>query len=267
VVRICALLAAVSLSLLACAEAAAAPTLSVTQVKAQLKQLHGKPVRVRGQMNECHLYSCNLCTEGPNDDPARVCVTIGFAIDPHPITENDFDEVARRAGRLLEEVYRFATITVAAQVDASCVLGYDPDEKPVEGEVNEIVCLHGGATLADARVAEVHARRPATEGAFDEYLGAPLVEATPALRAEVLAERNRAYPPEASDPPEDVRVYADEDLARYMKIPSVAWICVCREPSCDGRWPRFSGHQIRSPANPYACSSATLRDGRWYVEP
>src|SRR5688572_2862424 len=80
----------------------AAPTLTVAEVKAQLKRLHGRSVRVRGQMNECWSLTCKLCTEGPADAAGRVCLGLSFATDPKPQPEDAFDEASGRFHRRLE---------------------------------------------------------------------------------------------------------------------------------------------------------------------
>ena len=159
---------------------------SIDYVKAHLKELHGRHVRVHGQINECASLTCLICT-GP--EATATCLPISIAAGEPARKSDDDVEGSRREERssdLIETLYRFATVTADVTVDATCELGYDPTKASDQNET--IVCTDRSNALDDAHIVSVDVRRSATEGRFDAYEGAPLrdatnVEARPVLNA------------------------------------------------------------------------------------
>lgn len=228
--------------------AAARKVFTVDYVQARLQSLHGKTVRVQGQMNNCQSLTCSICVDASED---AVCLPISFEADNY------------RAGDLIEETYRFATITVEAKINATCALGFDPSERSSRSPDEIIVCTDRSRALTGARVLSVDVRRSAAEGRFDAYGGDPLAPPSADQRAQVLdgwkAWRKRMAP--WGDNELEVEVFAAPPYAKDGE--SGLALCVCLDDSCKGKWPTMSGHFTGSPGNPYDCWRAELYEGGW----
>lgn len=228
--------------------AAAQPVMTVSEVDASLQRLHGKTVRVQGQMNNCQSLTCSICMDASED---AVCLPIRFEADNY------------RASDLIEQTYRFATITVEAEVDATCELGFDPSERSSPATDEIIVCTDRSQALTNARVLNVDVRRPATAGRFDMYSGDPLSPPTTAQRAQVL-EGWRAWSKRMGDglgEDEEIEVFVGKAYPEDG-VSGLA-LCICLDESCRGKWPTMSGHFTWSPGNPYHCWRAELYGDRW----
>ncbi len=255
----------IALLMLATSTAVAAeipPVLSVDYVSAHLKELHGRNIRIQGQINECVSLTCLICSSGAKD---AVCLPFSLWSEPYPVREDDIEGSARasRAGSLIEEIYRFATVTADARVDATCELGYNPD-KPDPNET--IVCTDRSSAIEDARVVSVDVRRAATEGSFSEYGGDALRPATEDERGPItkswLATLKHFDPTSTSRMIEVLVRPAD----KQRQNPEFA-VCACRSDNCSGRWPKRTGEFLLSPANPYYCYSADKFATDWTFEP
>ena len=227
---------------------------SVSHVKLYLKQLHGKTVRVTGEINECISLTCQIC-DGPSESDACLPLNL-YAYSP---TER----------RLVEELYRFARITVDARVDATCELGHYPDlEKPTD--FIEFICTDRSSALEDAHVVSVDERQPARAGRFDGYKGGLLQEADAATYdtiGKLLASMN---PYDKGDEyhlrENGIRVYNEREPEPLPDGSKYFYVCMCGEHSCEGRWPEYSGQAvIPSPANPYICSTARKVGDNWLL--
>jgi hypothetical protein len=216
----------------------AGSTLSVSFASQHIRALHGKTVRIRGLVNECMSLTCLLC-----DDVSETAACLPLEL----WADSD------AAGDLLEELYRFAEISVDATIDATCTLHEDPaDPKPNE----IIVCTDRSRALEDARVVQVWSRHAAPEGRFDAYEGEPLRLYAGQDRAAILNTFEGLWKNASQDPPQ-------AELLAPDSPESDVTLCVCLEDSCAGRWPAMSGHVVRSPANPYVCYAFKRTDFGW----
>ncbi|MDO9223263.1 MAG: hypothetical protein Q7U20_06070 [Caulobacter sp.] len=227
---------------------AAQRVFTVSQVEANLRSLHGKTVRVQGQMNNCESLTCSICVDGDED---AVCLPISFLAD------------SDQTRSLIELTYRFATIAVEARIDATCQLGFDPSERSSRSPDEIIVCTDRSQALVDARVLSVHVRRSATAGRFDMYEGEPLSAPSPEQRVGILAgwdtwQKRMALRPRDDD---EIEVFVGAPYPEDQE--SGLALCICREDSCKGKWPTKSGHFTWSPGNPYDCWRAELYGDRW----
>lgn len=235
-----------ALLMLPIAEAQASEAVrTVADVSDHIVALHGKTVRLQGQMDECMSLVCSICTD---DGASATCLGISLQAD----------SPAARA--MVEELYRFATITVDARVDATCSANYDPSKGRIPGEV--VVCTDRATTLMDARVVAVDFRRSATEGRFDDYSGSPMAVVAAEESAPVIAAWRSQQAPGPHAASAQVKLFSQvrdtpaEATSGYVVV-------VCREDSCDGRWPKTFGQCIRSPGNPYECVRAKPLATEW----
>jgi hypothetical protein len=246
--------------LLAGQPCAAAQRTTVAEVARHIAAFHGRTVQLDGQVNECVSMTCVICT-GSMTDKTAVCLPIDFESDD----VRQHDPVGWRTRRVLEELYRFATVRVEAVVDATCTLNHDPaDHRPAKDR-DFIVCADRSEALTSARVLQVLARAPATAVEFDMYLGEPLREPPDTERAAMLTAAAEARPPAV--PGDEVKAFllgaAD---AADLRVEAQGVVCRCLEEQCAGRWPTMEGHLIRSPANPYQCDAMFKLNGRWRLE-
>ncbi len=242
---------ALLLCIVGVAPAASAP------MSATLAQLHshparyaGKLVRLRGQLDSCLGYACDLCPETmtPQNNEGALCLQVSF--DGYPIGYAD-DAAATVSGDM-QRLFRFATVTLEARFDPTCL----PNYKPPGGLV---VCSDYPSALLDARVIAVHARRTARDGlvAVRHDLGdfrIPVPDDARAMRQAYLA----AFPNAQSD----FRVFLDPVVDPAAEETS-GKICVCRDGVCDGKWPIRTSDAIDTPANPFDCYRLLKRKDAW----
>ena len=218
--------------------------LTVNYVKDHIAALHGKTVRLRGEIDTCSGLTCSICS---GETANAVC--LGVALWPvnnnWPMTESVRREAA--AGRLQEELYRFATVTVDAQIDATCVLFYDPSDVKRE----PIICTDRAYSVFVWRIVSVDQRRAATESLFATG-GSPLRRATAEERAPVLAAWRASGEASAGDDPGEVEIFTWDSGSSGDKPMA---LCVCHIGDCTTKWPSLSSQLIRTPANPYLCGS------------
>jgi hypothetical protein len=236
------------------------PVYEIDYVKAHLAELHGKTIRVHGQINECSSLTCLICT-GPNDQ--AICLPFSIATG-EPLRKSDNDregfQKEERASDLIERLYRFATVTAEVTVDATCELGYDPSKGKDPNET--IVCTDRSNALDEARIIRVDVRRSATEGRFDQYEGLSLRDSTATEGQPILeawSEHWRAQNPK--DRPKQTKVLMDKPDVTYGYSGII--LCICLANDCTGRWPTRTGHLIESPGNPYRCYLATQYRNDW----
>lgn len=225
--------------------------MKVAYVSAHLDELHGKTVRLRGEMNECRSLTCKICDNIEDDD---TCLGLNFYGD----SSNAVD--------LMEELYRFATITIDARIDSSC--GSPKGDSRVV-----VICTDRAFAIEDARVVTVESRKPASLGHIDMYTGGALTrlsgtaEQTMLGRLKgpldyILGEGDRPQIALFEEDPD--RDDEDEEIGDPPPKPS-NWLCMCVEEDCIGKWPKRGGEIVRSPANPYACMLAVETNGAWLL--
>lgn len=251
-------LAAIALAIAAgsCATAlapAVVAPMTVAYVEQHIRELHGQTVRMRGEMNNCTSLTCSIC-DGQREEDA--CLGISLHADSDD------------ARYLVEELYRFATITIDARIDGSCELGYDPDMPPSNDPDRDVVvvCTDRASSVEDARVIRVDARKPATDGRFDMYEGEPLTVApSEELDAVLRLGKDGGWFYEEDQDRNLWRLFADPepltDGASFI-------LCRCAEDDCTDRWPAMSGRATtRSPANPYYCQYVSRIGEAWVFSP
>jgi hypothetical protein len=65
------------------------------------------------------------------------------------------------------------------------------------------------------------------------------------------------------EPGRDYRLYREDG---YTLRSDEDYLCFCKQPSCDGRWPRPGEIFNANPTRPWVCYRITNIDGRWYLE-
>lgn len=238
------------------------PPMTVAYVKQHIGDLHGRTIRMRGEVNECMSLTCKIC-----DDPAEEDVCLGL----------DLFADSQAASYLVEELYRFATITIDARIDASCEVRYDPDVFRSKSESDKAaatqherqtftVCTDRASSVMDARVIRVDARKAATQGRFDRYTGEALSEASTEQLGHVKAFLNQ-LPWHDEDDDTQLKLFVDPEPLE-TGIAEQYILCECLEDNCTGRWPTMTHHaSTRTPANPYRCAYFTRVGEMWVISP
>ncbi len=244
---------ALALMLASCVTPAAPrpPTpMTVSYVRAHIEELHGKTVRMRGEMNNCTSLTCLICEDIENDE---TCLGLDFYGDTNS------------AVYLHEELYRFATITIDARIDALCEVNYDPDQPVSKDRTRDIVifCTDRASSIEDARVVSVDARKPASLGRFDMYEGEPLEEANAEASGRIRTFLT-GLPWIDNLQDLQLKIYIDPDS--YKELTESFIFCECIEDDCTSHWPTWSGQATtRSPANPYVCSYISRIGDNWVL--
>jgi hypothetical protein len=249
--RLAAIVLATAVGSCATVPAPAEPApMTVAYVKHHMRQLHGQTIRMSGEMNNCTSLTCSIC-DGPEEED--VCLGVSLNADSDD------------ARYVVEELYRFAVITIDARIDGACELGYDPDLPPSKDPDRDVVavCTDRASSVEDARVVSVDARKPASLGRFDMYKGDPLQEADPYALKKI--ETFLSTLPWIDDL-EELQLKLFVDPQPREGAPESYYLCECLEDSCVGRWPTWSGHaDTRSPANPYVCRHISRIGDNWVM--
>ena len=235
---------------LACAAASlAGPAAATSPRQHTLAELLGAPeryrdrfVRVRGQVDNCIGSSCNLCPEEMTQtsfDRTR-CLAVRFHGEEGELPES-------RAAWLVQAAHRFATITVDAWFDPSCLPGVKP----------ELDCT-GALGLREARIVSVHSRKTAREGLVSWASIGDLVPAPESEQAAMLA----AYESAGFDGSES-SAFLVKPTGWLFEKRTVGLVCACLEQSCRDRWPTRYFGGLDSPANPFLCRFMTKGPGGW----
>lgn len=231
--------------------------MTVAYVKQHIGELHGQTIRMRGEVNNCMSLTCTIC-----DDPADEDACLGL----------DFFADSYRAQYHVEELYRFATITIDARIDASCEVDYDPDRFRSKAEADKaaaqserqviFVCTDRASSVEDARVVSVDSRKAATQGRFNMYTGEALIEASNEQLGRVKAFLNQ-LPWYHEDDDTQLKLFIDSEPLD-KEIAEAYILCQCLEDDCTNRWPSMAHHAYTpSPANPYMCEYITRVGDIW----
>ncbi len=243
---------------------------TIEAVRADPGRYHHKFVQLRGLVDACTPWGCNLLAVKPGTIPAKtefrasILAAISFDFVPAPGAQTE-DESVDRSAELMETLYRFTEVTLVGQYDASCALGYDPDEALQNGKrQNEVICLDHAGGLQVYRILAVHKRWPSSDGALWGYKPTPLV---PVSREQTAALFD-SFKAAASIPKRDHDALNDEHRA-FMdpKRPDKAILCICRAKSCEGRWPSDADDLVPAPANPYQCTLGVRTQTDWRFPP
>jgi hypothetical protein len=255
---------------------------SVAAVVADPARYHGKYLRLRGFVDHCERLSCSIVEHAPDTAPrdpaANPALPIDFEIEPGrtaPIDDADFRD---RSRPLMDELYRFAEVTVVGYYNATCQLGYDPDHpprtvkkpngSPAAGELESIVvCTDRAGSFKIQQVLAVYRRWPATAVpvAYPSSNGS-LTPLSPSEGTDVFAAYKAAV---SAVGPNYTVDWNPEHRAFRVKIDDDGWtvLCVCRIEKCEGRWPSSVDHLTSAPSNPYACTDTTRVRDAWRFPP
>ncbi len=205
---------------------------------------NGKLVRVRGQIDNCIGFTCNLCEqEMTRESRSGTCVGLtlsGFA--------DKQDSSYDRVSGFMADAFRFASVTLDARVDDLCYR-------------DDVTCTDSIGLLSDARVQVVHARKTAKDGLFDPFydygsLTPPTAEDSNAMIAELQSHIPEDY---AANELAVFRIPDDGDMKDY----GLGCVCRLEAGGCAEKWPdRYFGG-FDSPANPFECYELQKRGGIW----
>lgn len=237
-----------------------APDVTFEELLREQLRYDDKVVRIRGQVTNCAAWTCDLCPEeitqeeyvSHSSEKAKQCLGIYF--DGYEIGGS-----ARSVSSLMEQSFRFATVTVTAYFSRTCLgdrLIRTPEEEKVLKEKGiETICMDRVSQLTAARVEQTHSRKNAADGLVsrDGWIG----KLIPAAKAdgEAMMSLNPSALYDNDDYP--VRAYQVEGQ------PDTGILCECYEEECTGKWPTRWFMGFESPANPFVCYSFQKRKGKW----
>jgi len=229
---------------------------TIAAVRANGPQYDGKYVRVRGLLNQCIGFSCVLHPVAKNGTPDWKApeFRIAFSRDaPNLMLPEDFE-----ARSFLGYLYRFSEITIVGQYDYTCDSANDPHPVGPGGLQDVVICTDAATNFADVRVVAVHKRWPST--AFSIWPGKKLSPLPPPLAETIIAAFKENRSANLSETNQYHVLNNPEDATS-------AYLCVCLENSCAGKWPTQAPQVLGNPANPYVCAYASLDHGTWHFAP
>jgi hypothetical protein len=222
---------------------------------------HDKAVRVRGVIDECYLFSCDICTSARLPNFKDTCLSVGFDLKSDP----------ELYGWRADEFYRFTDVTVEGHFDARCHwrLSEGPKVKGPDGQVIQriTVCTDRVTTLQVHRVVAVHQRWPSSQGLYHSIFGVPLKKISDEDKANLFARYRSVAAPRVQDD----ETYSDTTKYRVFEIPvvrprSVAF-CECISFCTEEEWPKMTNHFLESPNNRVECRAAVRVGGDWAFSP
>jgi hypothetical protein len=201
----------------------------VSQLRSEPGKFSGRLVRLTGKLDECYQWECSLCPEKMTTAgaDAKRCLPLDF----RPLMKGTgFGE------RETEGVFRFASVTLVAKFDPTCLQG---------------TCLDRGTVLSNADVVAVQQRRSSRDGL---WLGAvtPLQEVPPPLTAVIRSEALTAGFPAGSD----MKVYAVKGDANTTVV---CWSMSSWPSSLEGAL------YAKSTTDLYRCNKARKSGDRWTI--
>jgi hypothetical protein len=230
-------------------------------------KFHNKTIRVRGIVDQCRSYSCNICSVAETADSAddgQLCLEASFSESGPPRADQVTSWASGQAEDWLEVLYRFSEITAEGHYDARCDVGFDPARPvPKDSKMKRIiVCTDRATTFTIERVVTVHRRIAAPETILHGYSGWPLIPASEEETKELqrVYRETRAAWDDASDDIRETAVFREQHEAS-----DELWFCECLVDSCKNKWPTKGGHILLTPNNPYYCMGAKKLDGRWNI--
>ena len=240
--------------LLFVAGVAQARTLTVAELQHDAKRLNGQTVTVRGQIDSCSSWYCEICPEDMREkDALYACLSVVFTRQDG---NDDFWHAGLHEEKLYEKLYRFATVTLTARFDALCV--YDDKGNPV----GDAICSDGPAALDDAHVLAVHARKTAQTGLALGEKTRTLRPATSDEAAMMMPEYRLGVAHAADMEPPSFFIAVPEK----SDPPGAAGLgCVCLADSCSGRWPVRAIGDVNGPGNPFFCWNMWKSPSGWRV--
>jgi hypothetical protein len=238
---------------------------TIQAVKSDPSRYDGKFIMVRGVLDECTSYACDIRQtkpDAPPKDGTSPSLSVTFKMGAETTAAANDSQVMTLSGELANRLYRFSDVTAVGQYAAKCDLEPAPAKTAVDGQREEItVCNDRGFKIA--RILAVHKRFPATAfGSKDPGLSQlPPSAAKNLFNAYIKAIL--AVNPEAdmSDWKPPYRAYSSGDEA------DTAILCICRGKQCDNGWPTSVVALISAPANPYGCVEAARVGGTWRFAP
>lgn len=247
------------------AEAAQSASVTVNDIKTNWGRYDGRIIRVRGQLDTCFngIYGlgCMLCPEQMTTvDPNR-CVSLEFAMEPTTLDH----QAPLRVVSHIQETYRFATVTVEAQFDATFL--FDENGNPVK-PLPYLTADGSPPNLFDAHVVQVHARKSARDGLV-LYGAEQLSPALSEERSVMLAALAASNPDDGFSKREVFAIPPSPSILERRQIgdPTVpdGAGCMCLTEDCQGQWPTRWFLGMKSPANSFRCWAMQKVDGGWRV--
>jgi hypothetical protein len=244
---------------------ASAGELTVHELKQHRQKYDGTRVQVRGQLDTCGpVWFCAICPEDMTRQTYNDNLCISFAFENQHV--RDFDEGADRLDRLTRTAYRFATVTVDASFSSLCMI----DEKG--NFLGTVVCSDGPANLDDAKVLEVRGRKTSETGGLVDSTSLRVLTTPSGRDAEAMDSEFRLVIGDLYAQPHKLFAVTPNatDLLNKSRgdthvIDGLA--CVCREQSCENRWPSHTASFSSSPFDPYRCWGMQKLAVGWRVLP
>jgi len=232
---------------------------SIEAIYKNPKKFDGRLLRVRGAVDQCADFSCQLCMSETGALPGNAAQCL----------RPSFDKAL--GGTRLDAIYRFADVTVDGRYDYLCDrANYESQESKKDGAQLIEVCTDRATNFTITRVVAVHKRWPAIQGIFHWYLGGPVASA-PMDWVHEIVKAYDAFERRDSDrigeiPPGKTYVVLKQN-SEDDKDPQAA-LCLCDGDDCTGKWPTHAGHLwLRSLADPYHCALVKQVKGEWRFPP
>lgn len=209
-------------------------------VSADIAGYNNKVVRLTGQIDRCHGWSCQICPEEATPDQPMSSRCLGIDWDrPDRVPRSLFD---------FDAAYRYASVELVTRVDQSCIIR---------------TCLDRAPVLVNARVLRVLSRRPSALGLGNGAERNRLLDAPPKVQTEL------------ADLLADGEIRGQNNLEyhayAYKSDPAAAKnAIICRSfgKQDAAKWPLDTASVLAPSAEDrFRCFSADRLTGRWFIHP
>jgi len=243
---------------------------TIEAVRANPVEYHHKFIQLRGLVDACTPWGCDLLSVKPGTIPAKAdfrdSILAGMSFDflQAPGSQAEDDSVDRSAN-LMQELYRFSEVTLVGQYNAACALRYDPDDAPQKGKARDaVICLDHTGDLQVYRILAVHKRWPSSSGALWGHEPTPLSP----LSSEQTESLLNSFRSAALTPKRDLNAWDAEHHGFVNPTrPEEGVLCICRAEKCAGKWPSMADDLVPAPANPYQCTVGIRTETGWRFPP
>jgi hypothetical protein len=232
-----------------------ASNVTIEELIAKAEVYRDKTVVVRGQLDNCTSLTCNLCPEDMTNGTFDRNKCLGLEFDGFGPSGS---WATSRTAQAMEKAFRFATVTLSAHFDPTCLTGKDPSDPKAT-----VVCTDRASALYDAIVQKVHSRKNGDTGIVSWYDFGVLSAPTDNDRRTMLALLNDLDP--NNKRPLALFVVPHDSIPDNVEAEGMG--CYCLIDSCEGKWPRKWVGGFSNYGNDFYCFEMQKKHGVWSFLP
>lgn len=246
-----AILAAIIVALASGPAFASAKGVTIAQLLANPAQYRFAEVIVRGQIDNCVGFSCNLCPEDMTRATFDVEKCISLDFDNYDNRQSERESIQD----VLANAFRFSVVTVHAW--------YDP-----RAELGEVLVTDKATGLYGARVLEIHARKTLRDGLVSFYSYGDLAPAPgDEVRGMLQAMSRDGAIPYLATKATLFLIKGKDHLEQPDRVELSGLGCTCFIEDCSKFYPDHMFEGMETAQNIFHCERLVKVNGRWWPVP